>query len=607
MRKLSIVFLCLCVVLLPLWGRAAEDREDSEESLRWLLSEETGREDFAVFEYGDYDGDGLYEAFAFQGKKSEDGFYIGQLWYVSPIRCQPLLVDEDYQFLSLKKIGVGAPMLFRAEQSYGGSKSRSFLWGVSRSQAVDLSDRHYEGVTSGEIAGEFYMYLSAFDIMTDGTGHTYKPYYFFLDDDLVMKEYGGIEISEQDLRMFKGADEILAEREGKGYRLINIIYRANHIININFRDGSRNRYVTVRYDDDSVTFIEEDDGHYEPAGNPSIAVYPEGFVQPSAEDSTGQTDIVEENYQTSAETENPEVTKSPREEFFDWFDKTPEPSQSAAPQVTPAPAPSAIPEPGPDIEYPSIAQYTGSFSVEASSHKLDDSVPDRPSDAFDSSLKTVWCTNNRIQDEWLRLSVQDGQKYMIGGMRIAAGFWYTQHLFDVNASPRHVQIFCDDAIVQEYELARGRDYQTLWFDRPVAASRITLVLKDGYQPNKRDFDCCITEVEILGPGGRQLTSSTIADWGKAVVTAEKRINAGGYISRGDYGMAALGLQVLLKDGFGVLSGAADGSFGPATQAAVDALADRMRSELPQCERMTSGVVDGAYWRNMLKYMDFLNE
>ena len=79
----------------------------------------------------------------------------------------------------------------------------------------------------------------------------------------------------------------------------------------------------------------------------------------------------------------------------------------------------------------------------------------------------------------------------------------------------------------------------------------------------------------------------------------------GTIVRGSYGFQVIGLQLLLREGFGVLDGAVDGSFGRGTETAVNELADRMRAALPNCESMISGTVNAAYWRNMLAYMDWI--
>jgi len=260
------------------------------------------------------------------------------------------------------------------------------------------------------------------------------------------------------------------------------------------------------------------------------------------------------------------------------------------------------------IAVDSISCYSGGYTVTASSYKRNDISPDIPDHAFDGTFMTVWCTDNHITDEWLKISVQDGARYQIAGLRIASGFWGTADLFEKNCSPRNVDIYCDDSFVQRIVLARERNYQTFWFDAPVSCSSIKLVLRDGYQgPNKNDFDCCIADLELLGPAGKQMASSTLPDWGKAISFAESYVKSGRQLSRGDRSFEVMGLQILLKEGFGVLTGSVDGAFGAGTESAVNLLADRMRRALPNCENMIYGAVDAAYWRNMLAYMDTIYE
>ena len=92
------------------------------------------------------------------------------------------------------------------------------------------------------------------------------------------------------------------------------------------------------------------------------------------------------------------------------------------------------------------------------------------------------------------------------------------------------------------------------------------------------------------------------DWGSAVQRLRSKLLSGGRVMRGDHSVEVAGLQLLLREGFHVLNGSVDGAFGNGTQAALDMLADRMRQALPNCETMIPGVVDGAYWRNMMAYM-----
>lgn len=268
-----------------------------------------------------------------------------------------------------------------------------------------------------------------------------------------------------------------------------------------------------------------------------------------------------------------------------------------APQITEAPALPVAAE-------NSISRYYGDYAVEASSYRYSNEIAVYGSCALDNNLMTAWNTNEQIIDEWLKISTKDGRDYQIGGLRIASGYWKNKTVYAENSRPRTIDVYCDDIFVCSTRLADEKDYQLVWFEQPVTASSIRIVICDGYRGDDYE-DCCVTEVDLLGPGGITLSSATLDDWGAAVRMAENRVSRGERIARGDSGMAVLGLQLLLKDGFGILEGNVDGAFGGGTQAAVEVLAGRMMAEMPDCEPMPSDYVDAAYWRNMLAYMDLI--
>lgn len=287
MRRLSIWgiwMLVLCVLLagMSLPALAEADDEDSEESLRWLLLEEANAEDILLFLYDDYDGDGIHEAFALIGDTSAYTMYEGDLWFVSPLFCRALQTGLSYCDISAQ--GDQPPILFTAEENYGGSGSTSYLWTVVDSAPVEVQESMSGGFEYGG-GNVFYAYPDAFDMFSDGTGHSWKRYYYFLDGT-EMREYGGIYITLDDLLEFEGAGEILSDAMAEGYEIGEIIYRSNGIINVNLvhRDGKLDSYdnLTLMYDDVRVVDLgERFGGVYLPANDPAIADYPTEFVHPT--------------------------------------------------------------------------------------------------------------------------------------------------------------------------------------------------------------------------------------------------------------------------------------------------------------------------------------
>jgi len=130
--------------------------------------------------------------------------------------------------------------------------------------------------------GTFTVQQNTLDMMSDGTGRTVKPYWLYYDNGF--HEYGGIEITQSQLLEFDGADNILKQIKVDDGVIKNILYRENHIININYQimEGM-NRYISLKYDDMSVSVLQTDDGSgvYLAALLPDIATYPTGFRHPN--------------------------------------------------------------------------------------------------------------------------------------------------------------------------------------------------------------------------------------------------------------------------------------------------------------------------------------
>lgn len=297
MKKTTVLILMaiLCLATILCTGAFAEDAEDSEESLRWLLAEECGEQECAVFAYGDYDGDGIFEAFALAGGKQEEwGGTKGNLWFVSPLFVEKIQSGKTY--ILMEQIGGAAPMMFQAEENYGGSGSTSYLWRVVNGAPVEMNASLLENFSYSGFDYDFYSYPSAFDACDDGTGHTWKEYYFYLDlDTMEIREYGGIYIDRSELEQYAGAAELLQNAEADGLSVEEIIYRANGLFHVNLHSSNGyNYFMTLEINGNTVTDITrtgENQGHYLLASNPDKAIYPKTIESGSSakRDETAET------------------------------------------------------------------------------------------------------------------------------------------------------------------------------------------------------------------------------------------------------------------------------------------------------------------------------
>lgn len=250
--------------------------QDNEASLRTILTSQCGSDNFYLFSYGDYDGDGTFEAFVLVGDSNDWGGMTGDVWFVSNQHAERLQSGKSY--CRLMQLGDTAPILFTAEENYGGSGSTGYLWCVKNGVPTTMDVGLLNGFTYSGSGNEYYAYPDAFDGMDDGTGHTWKQYYFYLEPDTFqMCEYGGIYIERSDLERYANASIVLQNAETSGYEIREIIYRANGIVNVNLHTAfGDNRFLTFQLSGNEATDVTPTDnsGYYLLASNPSIAVYP---------------------------------------------------------------------------------------------------------------------------------------------------------------------------------------------------------------------------------------------------------------------------------------------------------------------------------------------
>ena len=230
----------------------------------------------------DFDNDKTFEAFAIVGSKDEtiQDTYTGELWFVSDKAGSKIGEASSYSYL--ERISIGNGYLMTVDKNYGGL-SYSHLYGVKDGQPYedDISGRLI-GLKQ-EANGTITAVQDTYDACTDGTGHTWKPYWFCWEDGL--REYGALEITEQEFLKYDGSEAALKRIDDQKGQLVSILRRENGIININYqtpwtRDGVddyiNNMYLNLMEKDGALTILETDDnrGVYLPALMPEIAVFP---------------------------------------------------------------------------------------------------------------------------------------------------------------------------------------------------------------------------------------------------------------------------------------------------------------------------------------------
>lgn len=257
-------------------------------------------EEILCFVSDDFDNDGKTEAFAIVGKEQDD-VWKGCPFFINEVSVTKMISNT---MAELEWDKVAYRQTFR-KVPFGKQKAVVFsLWTNNsfRDEAYGIINGEPTQYYIPDVDGGFNvtdnfitLTVDAFDICCDENlnwegGHTWKPYYFFWNDGLnSFSEYGGIEISIEQLNQLKDVSSLMNKYYEEGYSLLNIIYRANKIININYRkldytdNEGRSLYshanVTLYLQNDSIylsdkEILEENDGYYLTAIRPDIAVYP---------------------------------------------------------------------------------------------------------------------------------------------------------------------------------------------------------------------------------------------------------------------------------------------------------------------------------------------
>ena len=202
-------------------------------------------EEIISFVQDDYDGDQKEEAFAITGQVIDDygemRIVEGSVWFVSGDGCTNLHpsggmgMSDAIRFMTM---GDGKYVL--VDDVYATSIV-TYVWKVSEGKAVEMPFSALGEVLTDTPDGEgrFRIMDSSYDSMfnpeTGGPiGHTWKHYYFFYvpETDEIM-EYGGTDISADDVKTLCGRDiigELILPRD----TVDDVFCRGNGLVVINY-------------------------------------------------------------------------------------------------------------------------------------------------------------------------------------------------------------------------------------------------------------------------------------------------------------------------------------------------------------------------------------
>lgn len=289
---------------------SANTIEDPKEALENLFND-----DGILFRaIDDFDNDGSYEAFAFEGKTFSDGGGYGSILYAANEEITVVREDAVYDDIFVFEVSDGTKYLcLRVNLGW----NKSLIYGVKDGlpEQTVLSDMGPWFTILSE--NEFTLCHSTLDGISLGGGHTGKPYYFYYDNGF--HEYGATEISVEEFMEYDPSSDYLSYIEEKDGEIQSILKRSNHLIHVNYRCAIpealqpvwQNHNLTFSEQDGILTLVEENDGTYLPAMVPEIAVYTEIQDTPDTTDTNGNDFVFdEENWHDSDELEQMSQSES---------------------------------------------------------------------------------------------------------------------------------------------------------------------------------------------------------------------------------------------------------------------------------------------------------
>lgn len=284
LKRITICFVAFCMTIgLIFSGNVNVEAKTSSAKLKKVLRQYTN-EKIIDFQYGDFNGDKKFEAFALVGDRrtqfEKNDCCDGTIWFINSKKAVRLRYADNFgklnkKFSKIYKFGKTKCIVFQEMYT---TCYISYVWTVkgSKAKAEKISGK-IDGISKSK-----YGWLEGIDSTYDGcysggyyNVHTWKPYYFYYNNGI--KEYGGKKISKKALiRKYKGAKKYI-----KGKKILDIYYRSNGIININYKkykEGNTSFYnITLRVKGKKVKKYASDWGRYLKAAVPAIAKYPKKF------------------------------------------------------------------------------------------------------------------------------------------------------------------------------------------------------------------------------------------------------------------------------------------------------------------------------------------
>lgn len=257
-RITSIIILSILMMTCRLQNNYVETQASSKGELKKILQSTTS-EKICKFIVKDFNKDGNEEAIGITSSLIDElGYADSQIWYVTDSGCTKLDYNDDMAIYpkSIKIYTLKDTCIFTFSSGAGGSGWNSYAFSFDESGAIKIDNIAYGIQYLGK--NQFSITDSQYDGATDGTGHTWNTYYSRWDGKKLV-EYGGLSISQSQLKRAKNGASILKKISKKG-KIGKIFYRANGLIFINYRTGGyQNNNVALKLKNGKVSYYAQSD------------------------------------------------------------------------------------------------------------------------------------------------------------------------------------------------------------------------------------------------------------------------------------------------------------------------------------------------------------
>ena len=256
-RKSKIVMIVALIGIL--FMIPVQTKATTQNSLRSKL-EANISETIRKFIYADMNGDGKKEAFAITSKYEEDlGYLNAKIWYITQSTCKEIATCDGWYLYpdSVKAYKLKKTRMVTFNVGAGGSGGLSYAYIFKGNQAYTVDGIGAEITYLGK--NQFEITDSQFDNFKDGSGHTWNKYYAKWDGTKFV-EYGGLKISQTQLKKAKNGAKILRQIKKKG-KIGSIYYRANGMVFINYTTEDANLNVALKLKNGILTYYYKADAY----------------------------------------------------------------------------------------------------------------------------------------------------------------------------------------------------------------------------------------------------------------------------------------------------------------------------------------------------------